>query len=54
MLGDRLGKTFAGQNAGADFIYDRAQSSDIAVVGEQFQPIVKARACLEKQARGRG
>ena len=49
MLRDRLGETFACQNAGADFVYDRPQSSDIAVVGEQLQPIVKAGACLEKQ-----
>ena len=54
MLGDRLGKTFAGHDAGANFIYDRAQSSDIAIVGEQFEAIVEARACLEKQRKVAG
>ena len=54
MLRDRVGKTFSGHNSGADFVHDWTQSSDIAVVGEQLQPGVKASACFEKQAQVAG
>ena len=54
MLRDRVGKTFSGQNSGADFVHDWTQSSDIAVVGEQLQPGVKAGAGLEKQGEVAG
>src|SRR5262245_25836916 len=54
MLRDRVCKTFSGQNSGADFVHDWTQSSDIAVVGEQLQPGVKARACSEKQGEVAG
>src|SRR5262245_25836043 len=54
MLRDRVCKTFSGQNSGADFVHDWTQSSDIAVVGEQLQPGVKARACFEKQGEVAG
>src|SRR5262245_18028917 len=49
MLRDRVGKTFSGKNSGADFVHNWTQSSDIAIVGEQLQPSVKAGAGLEKQ-----
>ena len=54
MLGDRVGETLARQDAGADLAHDRAQPPDIAVVGEQLQPGVEARACLEKQRQVAG
>ena len=49
MLGDRLCETFSRQNAGADFVYNRAQSSEVIVVGEQLQPSIEAGASLEQQ-----
>src|SRR6516164_1916569 len=54
MLRDSLGETFSGQNSGANFVYDWTQSSDVAVVGEQLQPGVKASARFEEQGEVAG
>jgi hypothetical protein len=48
MLGDGFGKALARQHAGADLDDGRAQSPDVAIVRQQFQPVIEARSRLEQ------
>ena len=45
----RLGKALAGHDARADVGDDRPQAAEIAVGGQQFEPVIDARAGAQQQ-----
>ena len=45
----RLGKAFAGDHARADVGDHRPQPAEIAVGGEQFEPVIDPRAGAQQQ-----